>query len=109
MLSRFTYFIFAHYVKLGQIINSHGEATNLQTDINNIQAWCLSNRLFLNNNKCKFMCFTSKQNPINFNYSMSKPKSWTMKKIKKNGILSDSKLNFSTHTKIIVRIKLCVI
>lgn len=55
------------------------------------------------------MCFTSKQNPINFNYSMSKPKSWTMKKIKKNGILSDSKLNFSIHTKIIVRIKLCVI
>lgn len=64
-------FVFANDLKLVKIINIKNDTIDLQTDFNNIQTWCLTNRLSLNIDKCIFMRFNLIKNTIDFNYSIS--------------------------------------
>jgi len=57
--------------KLLKNIKDNQDATDLQTDLNNLQNWCECNDLFLNIDKCKLMCFNLIKNQIIFNYSIS--------------------------------------
>lgn len=91
-------FFFSDYLKLVKIINNQDDTVDLQVDINNIQSWCLANRLLLNTNKCKFMHLSLSKHVINYNYSISNSYIELLKIFKDLGVILDSKLNFSAYT-----------
>lgn len=56
--------LFADDVKIFLKINTINDAMQLQTDINTIHTWCITNNLSLNANKCNTMTFTRKTSEL---------------------------------------------
>lgn len=59
------------------------------------------NNLFLNNEKCKILWFNLIKNPIILNYFLSNSHLELVSNFNDFGVLFDSKLNLSYHTKLI--------
>lgn len=90
-------------LKLCCNISSLMDGSKLQEDFSNyFRAWCHTNGLHVNINKCNSISFYRKKSPFNIDYcsdSFLLPK---VESIKDLGIIFSSLLSFSTHIRSII-------
>lgn len=94
--------LYADDCKLYSAINNLDDCLNLQKDLQQINTWCDKNKLHLNINKCKYMTFTRKLNPIEFTYVLNDVHLARCTQFKDLGVIFDSKLTFCHHINDIV-------
>ena len=89
--------MFADDVKIFRIIENADDSMKLQKDLDNLNNWCKSNKLPLNNSKCKHIKFTKKRHPIETNYNLDETILEEVDEIKDLGITLDKKLSYTHH------------
>lgn len=88
---------FADDLKLFSNIRSEVDCDSLQEVINNLQDWCILNKLHLNVDKCKVLSFTNRKTSYNFNYRINDIILSRCTDTKDLGIVFDHKLSFNKH------------
>lgn len=83
--------------KLGEIIESMGDATKLQEGINTFMEWCKENRMEVNKAKCKIITFTRKRDPIIFNYVIDGEPVKRVTETMDLGVIFDEGATFQSH------------
>ena len=96
------FLLFADDLKLFYNIASLSDAIRLQSDLNNLLSWSLTNCLPLNINKCFAMTFMKCINHIAFSYSLSGTFLQKVNTIKDLGVIFDSKFTFNNHIDYII-------
>lgn len=61
--------VYADDTKIFKIIKTNNDCLELQRDLDSFVAYCNSNQLLLNPDKCKCITFTHKREPLQFNYN----------------------------------------
>ena len=89
--------LYADDLKIFTSITSFKDCYDLQQDLNELQKWCVNNKLNLNINKCRIVTFTKKQSPILFPYSMNATPLTRQSSVRDLGVWFDSRLSFSQH------------
>lgn len=89
--------LFADDLKLYRTIETINDCLVLQKDLDTLNRWCITNKLPLNIQKCKYITFTLKINFIEFIYSIDNSPLNRQKQIKDLGVEFDQKLSFSPH------------
>ncbi|CAB3243345.1 unnamed protein product [Arctia plantaginis] len=89
--------LYADDLKVMKQINRVQDAIELQEDLNRFQAYCKTNKLDLNVNKCYVCSFTRKHSPIFQVYKLLDTPLSRVSNIKDLGVTFDSKLLFDTH------------
>lgn len=89
--------LFADDLKIYKKITCSEDCLLLQNDINQVQRWCLSNRLHLNASKCKVVTFTKKHSSIENLYFIDGMPLSRLNSTKDLGVVFDSKLSFTDH------------
>lgn len=70
---------------------------NCLGDLDRLAIWCERNKLNLNIVKCKFMSFTSRQNPVVADYQINGVSLEKVNEVKDLGVIFDTKLKFKSH------------
>lgn len=96
------FLLYADDLKVYCRVKTLADCLKLQGDLYRLQKYCLSNKLFLNLNKCKVMNITKKANIIDFDYSLCDTYLEKVAVIKDLGLFIDSKLHFDAHIKNII-------
>lgn len=94
--------IYADDMKIFKKITSMGDATLLQSDLNNFFSWCTINNLLLNVSKCAQVTYSRRSINFNFTYSINNSNLSKTQSIRDLGVLFDSKLNFRAHYESII-------
>jgi Reverse transcriptase (RNA-dependent DNA polymerase) len=94
--------LFADDLKIYTSIKDVDDCRLLQTFLNQINDWCLKNRLSLNVSKCTVVSFTKKYNTIIYDYNIDNNNLERHNSFKDLGVIFDSKLSFSEHISHIV-------
>lgn len=89
--------LFADDLKIFIQILSLVDCVRLQVALDNLSAWCQSNRLDLNVSKCYAMTYTRKKNAIHFDYNIHGIVLSRVTEIRDLGILCDSGCSFVPH------------
>ena len=89
--------LFADDLKIYKKITCSEDCLLLQNYINQIQRWCLNNRLHLNPSKCKVVTFTKKHSSIENLYFIDGMLLSRFNSTKDLGVVFDSKLSFIDH------------
>lgn len=89
--------IFADDVKIYKRITSTHDSVLLQQDIDSFSRWCLNNELFLNVDKCCFMNFSRKLNPLSAVYCIDNVPLKNVDEFDDLGVLFDKKVTFRSH------------
>jgi len=89
--------LFADDLKIFSRIDHTGDCHALQTQLNLVEAWCKSNKLELNIDKCKVVSYTKRLVPIEHNYVLYGVILTRASNIKDLGVTFDSKLRFNLH------------
>jgi hypothetical protein len=89
--------LYADDTKIFRFIKNIDDCTVLQSDLNHFQAFCTSNNLFLNPDKCFIISFSRKRTSINFKYTLCNKELTRVNQIRDLGVIMDSKLTFVPH------------
>jgi hypothetical protein len=89
--------LYADDLKVFSTIERLKNSEVLQRDLDTISQWCVSNRMFLNVEKCFVVTFTRKVNKLNFQYTINGQALKRHDQAKDLGITFDSKLYFKMH------------
>lgn len=95
--------LFADDLKIFASVTSIDDCIKLQNDLDNLNKWCIANKLFLNLNKCKILTFTRSHNLILHDYSISNSVLVRVDEMCDLGVTYDTKLNFNRHVHNIVK------
>lgn len=95
--------LFADDLKIFSRIHSRDDCEVLQTQINRIQEWCVTNNLHLNISKCKVVTYTKKLQPVIYPYICNGILFNRCTSTTDLGINFDYKLSFSDHIDTICR------
>jgi hypothetical protein len=85
---------FADDVKVHREIKSPYDSWVLQSDINNVRAWCISNYTNLNVNKTRVISFCRKTLCHDFDYELSESSITRTDCIRDLGVLIDTNIHF---------------
>uniref|UniRef100_A0A6P7HH55 Uncharacterized protein LOC114348689 n=1 Tax=Diabrotica virgifera virgifera TaxID=50390 RepID=A0A6P7HH55_DIAVI len=94
--------MFADDLKLYDSVSNINDCIMLQQQIDLLQRWCLSNRLYLNIAKCKVLTFSRKTNTIFFSYVIDNTILERTETIRDLGVHFDIHLTFNVHINLIV-------
>lgn len=94
-----SFLLYADDIKIFREINSFNDCRLLQSDLCSFSEWCKNNNLSLNISKTKVMSFTRKSSTLSFLYSVNSVSLSRVCEINDLGVLFDSTLHFSAHTK----------
>lgn len=89
--------LYADDTKLYRIIRSVSDCQKLQEDLHRLYAYCESNHLFLNSDKCYTISYTRKKNQITYDYHINQKALNRVTTIRDLGIIMDSTLSFIPH------------
>lgn len=89
--------LYADDLKLILEIKSPADCLRLQSDIDSIYTWSISNRMLFNISKCCTMTFDRKRSPIHFNYNLGNSRIDRVTTIKDLGVTFDRGLTFHGH------------
>jgi hypothetical protein len=90
-------YLYADDLKIVKRISSDVDVNLLQEDLNRFAAWCDSNYLRLNTNKCYFMHFSRKKAPHSSSYTLCNHMLREVDTIRDLGVIIDNKLRFHMH------------
>lgn len=88
---------FADDLKMSHIIKNDDDSDLLQSNLRNLDNWCLENNLELNLNKCQVISFSRKRSVSHYNYTIQNHNLVRVKQVTDLGIIFDHKLNFNLH------------
>lgn len=94
--------LFADDFKLFRNIGDIEDCRQLQADINNVENWCLMNRLKLNIKKTSVLSLTRKRDTVTFDYTLLAGEISRVAHVRDLGVVVDSKLDFRLHVNSIV-------
>lgn len=89
--------MYADDLKLFSSIRTLLDCKHLQSNLNVISDWCVSNKLRLNVSKCFTMSFYRINNPILFQYKLDQMNLERVDRFTDLGVLMSKDLNFSEH------------
>lgn len=90
-------YLFADDLKLVKSVRNDSDVKYLQDDIDNIQKWCIKNKMILNTTKCLHIKYTRKSCKLQSEYFIDGKKLQEVSTVRDLGIHIDSKLRFSEH------------
>ncbi|WP_219823727.1 reverse transcriptase domain-containing protein, partial [Enterobacter cloacae complex sp. 2DZ2F20B] len=96
------YRLFPDDLKIFRIINSRNDVTTLQRDLGHLEEWCVSNNMFLNEDKCHAINFSRKIVSCKVKYILNGQILNFVSEVRDLGITLDSKLTFIPHYEKIV-------
>jgi hypothetical protein len=88
---------YADDLKVWKPISSQEDASEFQSEIDSLSAFCNDNDLFLNVQKCKTVSFNRKLDPITSVYSMNGESLESVETVEDLGVIFDRTLKFETH------------
>jgi hypothetical protein len=91
--------LYADDVKIFRVIESGIDCQMLQSDVDNLYAWCLRNKLRVNIDKCALLSFTRQRDPQVPIYRINNQIIKRVDNFKDLGVIFDSELNFNHHVK----------
>lgn len=89
--------LFADDLKIYSAIQDIDDCVKLQSDLNIIMDWCITNRLHLNTTKCKTVTYSRKHQPVVFTYSIDNISLDRCETVQDLGITFDTSLKFDVH------------
>ena len=89
--------LYADDVKVYSTVKDVFDCLQLQSNLDNIQKWCIENGLALNKDKCKVMSFTRSHRSIHFAYNIKGFALEHCETIKDLGVYFVPSLNFNYH------------
>lgn len=95
--------LYADDLKIYKRITGPADSKLVQTDLTNIENWCIANCMTLNPEKCFFMRFSKKKTSFPTTYTLCKTALKRVSEMRDLGVLIDDKLNFKAHTNDIVK------
>ena len=93
--------LYADDVLIYNIINSEEDCIKLQNDLNTLNAWAVTWKMYFNPTKCEFLRVTNKKNIIKFQYFIQNNIIQEVQQAKYLGVTFNNKLSWSNHIKII--------
>lgn len=90
---------YADDLKLFSRIRSSGDCDRLQSDLNSLFDWSVTNKIALNIGKCHALSFTNRMDPLTPSYSIDNVELKVVHEMKDLGVLFDSKLRFDSHVR----------
>ncbi len=91
------FLLFADDLKLYRIIQSEDDCSLLQSDLDSLCDWSVSNGMKLNISKCNIIRFQRKQCPIIYEYKIDNTIINSVSVIKDLGVLLDEQMSFNSH------------
>ena len=89
--------LFADDFKIYTPIDTLNDCILLQQSLDNVLAWCNTNKLSVNINKCKILSFTKNKSVVQYPYVINETLLPRPKLVKDLGVTFDSKLTFNDH------------
>ena len=96
------FFMFADDLKLFKCISCPSDSLDLQSDLDILSEWCLSNRMELNISKCHILRLSRNKSPIHYRYTIAGSKLSTVEVTRDLGVLIDSSFSFVEHIQHVV-------
>ena len=94
--------LFADDIKIFVPTVSPQSSELLQSDLDNINNWCMDNKLYLNVNKCFIMSITKKAVATNYNYKVNNLDLKRVQLIIGFGIIYEFKLQLMLHIQSVI-------
>ena len=89
--------LYADDVLIYNIINSEEDCVKLQNDLNILNEWAMTWKMFFNPTKCEFLRVTNKKNTINFQYFIQSTSIREVQQAKYLGVTINNNLSWSDH------------
>lgn len=89
--------LYADDLKIYSTINGPGDCHTLQADLHAVREWCVTNRMYLNVDKCFVLCFGNKKSKILFDYHLNGHTLERKTAARDLGVIFDEKLSFHAH------------
>jgi hypothetical protein len=89
--------LFAHYLNVYRVIESSNDCFLLQSDIEQIQEWCLANLIKPNLRKIRVISFSTTTTVLNYQHNLGNSPILRADCIKNLGVHIASKLHFHQH------------
>ena len=89
--------MFCDDLKTYKVVSSPKDCEYLQSDLNQLDAWSIQNKLPFNYSKCKFMSFFRSRQPLTYTYSMGGQNLVQVSEYQDLGVLFDQGLTFYNH------------
>lgn len=96
------FLLYADDLKIYRVVESEFDCLRIQSDLDRLNDYCLSNNLFINYSKCHSISFTRNKNIINFSYKIKDTLIKKVEVIKDLGVFLDSKWSFERHVELLV-------
>lgn len=93
---------YADDLKLYKPIVNDEDCRNFQSDLDNLQNWCLENKFHLNVNKCKVITFTRSKSHIEHAYRIGGHELERVDEARDLGVYLDNKMTFLAHIETII-------
>ena len=93
--------LYADDVLIYNIINSKEDCVKLQKDLDILNDWAMTWKMFFNPTKCEFLRVMNEKNIINFQYFIQNTNIQEVQQAKYLGVTINNKLSWSDHIKII--------
>lgn len=84
-------------MKIFSSITCSADSLKLQSDLDNVVAWCQKNMLPLNIKKCSHVSYSKSRSPIPTSYYIAGSQLSIVSKITDLGVVFDSKFSFQSH------------
>ena len=88
---------FADDLKIFSSISCIDDCQSLQLQLQQIDSWCITNKLMLNVNKCKVVSYARSLDTVKFNYMIGNSQLAQANDIRDLGVTFDTKLRFNLH------------
>lgn len=91
------YLLYADDLKLYSRINSYDDCLRLQSSLDRIFDWCVTNNLCLNVDKCYVVSYSLLQDTAKYNYTVGNSTLSRPQTVRDLGVIFDHKLSFVDH------------
>jgi len=93
--------LYADDLKIFRQVGTAVDAHYLQQDLDNLNSWSITNKLYFNISKCHVVHFSRSSNVLTFTYSLNGVPLTTVDEIRDLGVTFQSDLSFERHIKLV--------
>ena len=98
------YLLFADDLKIYKCISCPSDSLSLQSDLDRLSEWCLSNRMELNISKCHILRISRCNNPSRYPYHIAGIQLSSVDGARDLGVYIDSSFSFTRHIQHVVAV-----